>query len=107
MARFPRASGEHLIGTERGIVKCRAVRRLDEVGNFDAAKIAKIRGCPWQPVPGRMSMRIPTNIDIHGKVTNDNGENDGHSTNLHSIQGSTSHRMQTVRKLKHNEIVIQ
>ena len=43
---FLEHSGEYIIGTGRGIVKRRAVRRLDEVGNFDAQKIEDLRGCP-------------------------------------------------------------
>ena len=68
---FLEHSGEYIIGTGRGIVKRRAVRRLDEVRTFDARGIEDLRGSPWQPVPGRLSMRIPTNIDTCGKVTND------------------------------------
>ena len=85
---FLEHSGEYIIGTERGVVKCRAVRRLDEVGNFDAQRIGRIRGSPWQPVPGRLSMRIPTNIDSNGKVTNGNGEDDGHSEDAHEYNAT-------------------
>ena len=85
---FLEHSGEYIIGTGRGIVKCHAARRLDEVGNFDARKIEDLRGRPWQPVPGRLSMRIPTNIDTCGKVTNDKGEVDGHDDDVHEYKPS-------------------
>ena len=85
---FLEHSGEYIIGAARGIVKCRAVRRLDEVGNFDAQKMLDLQGSPWQAVPGRFSMRIPTNIDTHGKVTNDRGEFDGHADDVHEYKPS-------------------
>ena len=83
---FLKHSGEYLVGATGGITKCRAVRRLDDVGNFDANRIGRIRGTPWQPVPGRSPMRIPTNIDSDGTVTNDSGEIDGHSEDAQEYQ---------------------
>ena len=74
---FIEDSNEHLIGTPNGIVKCYSVRRLDEVGNFDKKQIEEIRGTPWEPVPGRKSLHIPTNIEADGRIVNDKGEVEG------------------------------
>ena len=49
-------SNEHLIGTEKGILKCRSIRRHDKSEQFDALMIEKFNGTPWKPVPGRNSL---------------------------------------------------
>ena len=45
-------SDEVLIGTRDGVVKARAVRRLDDVQRRDADLVKSMRGTPWEPVPG-------------------------------------------------------
>ena len=55
-------TNEHLIGTEKGVLKCRAIRRHDSSEQFNALMIEKLVGTTWKPVPGRNSMKIQTNI---------------------------------------------
>ena len=52
-------TNEHLIGTKMGTIKCRAIRRKDSTEQFNMLQIEEIKGKPWQPVPGRESLRIP------------------------------------------------
>ena len=70
-------TNEHIIGTQQGVLKCRAIRRYDETGQFDIVDIETMQGSPWEPVPGRNSLRIPTNIEESGEVVNDEGDADG------------------------------
>ena len=56
-------TNEHLIGTKNGSLKCRAIKRFDETGRFDAQMINSLRGAPWEPVPGRQSLKVTTNIE--------------------------------------------
>ena len=58
---------ETLIGTTKGVVKCRTVRRLPEDKCWDGELIDKMQGTTWQPVPGYRSDHIPVEIDEHGK----------------------------------------
>ena len=39
---------EVLIGTERGVVKCRTVKRLPENQKWDAELVSKMQGVVWQ-----------------------------------------------------------
>lgn len=43
---------ETLIGTEKGVVKCRTVNRLLEDQRWNKERVKSMRGCPWIPVPG-------------------------------------------------------
>ena len=46
-------SGEHIIGTEDGVVKARTIRRKAITKDrWDQEMFNKIRGTPWQPIPG-------------------------------------------------------
>ena len=85
---FREESGEYIIGTDLGVVKCRGVRRLDEVGSFDLLRVSKLRGSQWQRIPGRQSLRIPTNIGVNGKVTDSNGADDGFVAEEHEYTPS-------------------
>ena len=57
---------------------CRSIKRYDASDQFDASLIDELRGTPWQPVPGRESLKIPTNIETNGQVINDDGDVDGY-----------------------------
>ena len=72
-------TNEHIIGTCRGTLKCRAIRRFDASEQFSAVEIDEMRGSPWEPIPGRNTLRIPTNIEETGEVVNDEGEADGYA----------------------------
>jgi len=49
---FVDSSNEHIAGTSKGVLKCRAIRRHDVTEQFDASMIDSMKGTPWQPVPG-------------------------------------------------------
>ncbi len=42
---------EVFIGTKKGVVKCRAVKRLPEDQRWDAKLLHEMEGTTWQPVP--------------------------------------------------------
>ena len=53
---------ESLIGTNKGVVRARTVRRLTETERWDHEMINNIRGTPKYPRPGSHSHRIPAHI---------------------------------------------
>ena len=53
---------EHIIGTSKGVIKCRAISAVEESRKFNKQVVEEIKGVPWQPVPNRRSNKIPTRI---------------------------------------------
>ena len=52
-------SGEILIGTDRGVVKCRTVRRkATDEERWDRAAVELMKGTTWEPTPGRDSTSV-------------------------------------------------
>ena len=52
-------SGEVLIGTDGGVVKCRTVRRkAGETQRWDMGAVNAMKGLPWEPEPGIDSMQV-------------------------------------------------
>ena len=72
-------TNEHLIGTNLGVLECRAIRRHDQTEQFDASKIEELKGAPWKPVPNKDGLKIPTNILPDGKILDENGDEDGYA----------------------------
>ena len=66
---------EVFIGTERGVVKCRTIKRLPEDKCWDASLIHKMQGATWQPVPGYKSDHVPVEINENGTKA-DRGQED-------------------------------
>ena len=60
---------EVLVGTHKGIVKCRTVSRLSKDQCWDAAMVNRMKGVPWEVVPGRPGVAIPVEIQDNGDVT--------------------------------------
>ena len=57
-------SGEHIIGTENGVVKCRADRRKgSDIERWNFEELSKLKGLPWEPIPGRGMIDIKVSID--------------------------------------------
>ena len=79
-------TNEHLIGTSRGVLKCRAIRRHDASEQFDAKMVEDLRGTPWRPVPGRDSLKVPTNIEENGNVIDDTGEIEGYAEENENLE---------------------
>ena len=57
---------ETLIGTNRGVVKCRIVNRLPQDQRWSKSRVMEMKGCPWMPVPGVKSDHIPVEIRDDG-----------------------------------------
>jgi len=55
-------SGEHFVGVEEGVMRCRDLSRLSEDRRWDIEMIEKIKGTPWAPLGGEMQLEVPTNI---------------------------------------------
>ena len=86
MAGFTDHTNEHLIGTPKGVLKCRAIRRHDQSEQFNALMIEGMVGTPWKPVPGRNSMNIPTNIEENGTVIDESGNIDGYAEENENLE---------------------
>ena len=57
-----------MIGTPGGVVKCRTVNRLSREHCWDATMIHRMRGVPWEVVPGRPGVAVPVEIQDNGEV---------------------------------------
>ena len=57
-------TNEVIIGTSRGVVKAKSVRRRPLAERFDAEALNTMKGLPWEPVPGVDSEEIPIDIPI-------------------------------------------
>eukprot|EP00973_Karenia_brevis_P094493 12422783-Karenia_brevis.AAC.1 len=64
-------SNEHIIGTDKGVVKCRAIMALEESKKFNKENLESVRGVPWQPNPNINSNRITTKIAERGEGNED------------------------------------
>ena len=60
---------EAIIGIEHGVIKCRTVTRLAEGDRWSADNIKKMRGFPWEPIPGRICSQIPVDVEDHDDNT--------------------------------------
>ena len=60
---------ESLIGTEKGVVKCRTVNRMLEKQTWNRELILKMRGDPWSPIPGIKGDHVPVEIKDDGSPT--------------------------------------
>ena len=79
-------TNEHIIGTRKGVVKCRAIRRNDASDQFNAKMIEEMKGTPRRPVPGRDSLKIPTNICENGAILDENGKQDGYAEENENLE---------------------
>ena len=48
--------------------------------------IEEIKGTPWRPVPGRDSLKIPTNIYENGALVDENGKQDGYAEENENLE---------------------
>ena len=65
---------ENLIGTEKGVLKCRTVSRLTSDRAWDKEMVTQMKGVPWNLVPGREDSRIPVEINEDGVVVDGGDE---------------------------------
>ncbi len=54
-------TSEQVTLTPDGALKCHAIRRQESTEQLNAESINQVRS-PWQPVPGRDSLKIPDDI---------------------------------------------
>ena len=83
---FVDSSNENIIGTSKGVLKCRSIRRHDRTEQFDAVMIESIKGTPRQPVLGEESLQIPTNIEESGEIINENSEIEGYAEENQNVE---------------------
>ena len=56
-------SGEHILGTPRGVLKARTIRaRASHDERWDWEFFKTVRGTPWEPVPGSDSSELKSCI---------------------------------------------
>ena len=79
-------TNEHVVGTSKGTLKCRAIRRNDASDQFNARMIEQLKGTPWKPAPGRDSLKIPTNICENGAIVDENGKQDGYAEENENLE---------------------
>ena len=60
-------TGEHIIGTESGVVKAYTVKRRPEEERWSIEEVNKVRGTPGRPIPGRSEQRIPVRVRVPEK----------------------------------------
>ena len=63
-----------LIGTEKGAIKCRIVSRLNSGGAWGKGLLSRIKGVPWNPVPGKEDVRTSVEIINDGGIICDAGD---------------------------------
>jgi hypothetical protein len=58
-------SGEVIIGTEDGVIKTRSFKRRGSEGErWSSDDLAKVKGSPWEPIPGRDDIELKTSVHI-------------------------------------------
>ena len=57
---------ESLIGTTKGVVKCRSLDRMIPTERWRREMILNMKGTIWEPVPGSDSQHVPVSIDERG-----------------------------------------
>ena len=66
---------ETIIGTEKGVVKCRTIGRFPEKQRWDKDRITALQGAPWSTVNGIKGDHIPVEINDDGVPTTPIQEN--------------------------------
>ena len=56
-------TGEHIVGTKEGTVKCKAISQLTPDKRFDQEMLDGIQGTPWKPSPHHKSWKLRANIE--------------------------------------------
>eukprot|EP00973_Karenia_brevis_P064143 8913014-Karenia_brevis.AAC.1 len=62
-----RSSNEILIGTDAGVVRAYAVKRMSEDKRWSAEAIKSMKGTPQQPDPTRPGLHIPVRVTFDQK----------------------------------------
>ena len=67
---------EVLIGTKRGVVKCRTVERLEGSERWNRNNVLEMVGTPWEPILGKEDHHIPVDIADNGDFMGSESENE-------------------------------
>ena len=58
-------SGEVIIGTDEGCIKCRTIRRKSsDAERYNVELFMNMKGVPWEPEPGRPGIEIRTKVRL-------------------------------------------
>jgi len=58
-------SGDMYIGTDIGVIKVRSVRRKGTAqARWDAGLWERVKGTPWEPVPGREGVEVRSSVEL-------------------------------------------
>ena len=102
---------EVLIGTRKGVVKCRTVKRLPESQRWDPALVHEMKGTTWCPVPGYKSDHVPVEIDDKGlKNSRDEEDDDEVKYEVIPIEEDVNHKVKVKRskvtdiRVSHNDV---
>ena len=58
-------SDEHLVGTSRGVQRCRTVRRREESNQWDHRLFAEVKGVPWNLTLEAVARGRPKKVFVH------------------------------------------
>ena len=61
-------SGETVIGTDKGVVKCRTVSRMCSELQWDLRMVTQMQGVPWEVVPGKLGTPVLVEIRNDGTL---------------------------------------
>ena len=65
---------ESLIGTARGVIKCRSIDRLTKGDRWNRDAVLNMKGTTWEPVPGVDGNHVPVDIDDKGVAQDEDHE---------------------------------
>ena len=95
---------ETLVGTEKGVIKCRTISRFSQDDAWDKELLLRMKGVPWNPVPGRDDIRVPVDITDNGGVVDEDDDiqselgDDEHDEETRPILRGGPHRLHVSRK---------
>ena len=97
------SSDEHMLGTELGVIKARAVTAVPEGQRFDAQAIQAMKGVPWRPSTKHPGSKIRTHID-EDKEGSDGDEEGDHEVQVEVYQDEDP--QETLDDIKKEEEII-
>ena len=74
-------SDEHLLGTDLGVIKARAITSMNEERRFDGKAIESMKGIPWKPSTRHRGIKIRT----HLSEKEDEGDEDEEGEELDEV----------------------
>ena len=58
-------SGEVILGTDEGVIKCRTVKRkATKEERWTSGQVENIKGTPWEPEPGRDEAEVGVRLRV-------------------------------------------